>query len=620
MRTWICVTAALSTVVCADLEVPSVISDHMVLQRDALAPIWGWADAGEMVTVRFGGAMQRVAADSEGRWVAELGPLEASAESRELTISTDDETITISDVLVGEVWLCSGQSNMVWNLRNTMDGERFIREATDTGIRMFTIPNTAEHTAQEDCAGQWRVASPETAGSFSAVAYHFGRELIDELEVPIGLVNSSWGGSTVEAWVSRPVLETISEAGPFLEAYDEHRLVDAAGVGEFIAAEVDPNGWETIQLPQLVEDAGHDVDGIMWFRRTVQVPASWVGEELVIKLGAIDDNDITFVNGTRVGATNNWQRPRSYRVPGSAVTSRRVTIAVRVEDTGGAGGFSGAPEQLMLERVVPGDAPVSLSGAWHWRHVSARASGPAQHKPANLYNGMIHPLRHMALRGVIWYQGESNAIRPRGEEYLPIFMAMIENWREVFGSAQLPFYYVQLPLFTNDEPNTVWRYPVVRQAQLETMRRVGRTGMAITLDLGEANDIHPRNKHDVGNRLARWALSDTYGVEGIVTSGPIMNGVVVQDDGAIVVRFDLYGSSLEASDSIGGFEVSDMRGEFHPASARVEGDTVVVTSDQKAHAIRYAWKNNPSDANLRNVEGLPASPFLVDLTKAHDGH
>ena len=387
-------------------------------------------------------------------------------------------------------------------------------------------------------------------------------------------------------------------------------------IGEFVGSGIDLAGWDTIELPQLVEDAGHDTDGIMWFRRMVEIPAGWVGEDLLLELGAIDDNDVTFVNGTKVGSTNNWQRPRSYRVPAAAVTGREVTIAIRVEDTGGAGGFSGGPEQLRLGRIVPGEAPVSLSGDWHWKLVSPHGSGPTQHRPANLYNGMIHPIRHLAIRGVIWYQGESNAIRPRGEEYIAIFPAMIEQWRDAFDDEDLPFYYVQLPLFTNNEENTVWRYPVVRQAQLETMRLVPNTGMAVTLDLGEANDIHPRNKHDVGDRLARWALVDVYGVDGIVKSGPIVSGASMKGNGEAMVEFEVFGSALTpgARGLINGFEVDDDNGEFRPVEARVLDDTTVVLGHVEAPSrVRYAWKNNPTDANLKNAEGMPASPFVLSF-------
>lgn len=595
----------------ADIELPSFFSDHMVIQRDMPVPVWGKADPGAMVQVTFNGNTAVGRADEFGRFMVSLPPMQADATPHPMTIDAGASHVKINDVLVGEVWLCAGQSNMVWHLRNTLDGETFIEQARESRIRMFTIPNTASHTPRENCQGQWQPASPETAGQFSAVAYHFGRHLIDELDVPIGLVNASWGGSTVEAWVSRPVLDAIEMAHPFLEAYDAFHDADSIDVSEFVNAEVDTSDWIDIELPALIEDAGHDTDGIFWFRRTVT--NGLAGEELELTFGAIDDNDVTFVNGVRVGATNNWQAPRSYRVP-AAVSDPTLTIAIRVEDTGGAGGFSGTEQDMKL-MPAEGDGQISLSlaGPWKMKIVSTRPSGPTQHRPANLYNGMIHPLRHMALRGVIWYQGESNAIRPRGEEYLPIFMGMIENWRDVFESPGLPFYYVQLPLFTNDEPNTVWRYPVVRQAQLDTMRLVPNTGMAITLDLGEANDIHPRNKHDVGERLARWALSETYAVEGVVATGPIVRDASFAES-SVTLSFDLYGSSLRVPETrLSGFEVAGADGVFHPARARVEGDAVLVMSEQVREpvAVRYAWLNNPSEANLRNEIGIPASPFLI---------
>jgi sialate O-acetylesterase len=418
----------------------------------------------------------------------------------------------------------------------------------------------------------------------------------------------------VEAWISRPALERLPAARPFLETYDLHHDLDRMDVGEFVADTVAEEQWGTMTLPGLIEDAGHEIDGVMWFRRTVDVPEAWEGRGLTLTLGAIDDNDVTFFAGSRIGATNNWRAPRTYAVPPELVRAGAAVVAVRVEDTGGAGGFSGTPEQLQLRPADGSGDALPLAGAWSMRVVADRPTGPTQHRPANLYNAMLHPLRQTAFRGAIWYQGESNAIRPRGEEYFTLFPAMIRDWRWTLGARDLPFYYVQLPGFTNDEPNTVWRYPVVRQAQLETLRLVPHTGMAVTLDLGEADDIHPRNKHDVGARLARLALVDTYGVTGLPASAPIFREAEFRGDGVVRVTLDRFGSTLAVragEAALAGFELAGSDGTFRPATARLEGDAVLVRSDEvpRPAAVRYAWRNNPTDANLVNAEGWPASPF-----------
>jgi len=287
---------------------------------------------------------------------------------------------------------------------------------------------------------------------------------------------------------------------------------------------------------------------------------------------------------------------------------------VRVEDTGGAGGFNGAADQMMLARADGSGDVISLAGEWQWQIVSDAPSVRIQHRPANLYNAMIHGLRNYAIRGAIWYQGESNAIGERGEEYFTLFPGMIADWRNQFGNPTLPFIFVQLPDFTNNEPHTPWRYPLLRQAQLETHRAVANTGMAVTLDLGAANDIHPRNKHDVGDRLARWALADVYGKRIAVKCAPLPQRADFNADQGVVVHFTTFGSALTSRDgeALRGFEVAGADGKWMPATARIDGNRVVVFSGDapRPQHVRYAWLNNTGDCNLANEQGMPASPFL----------
>ncbi len=598
----------------ADLELPPIFADHMVLQNEEPILIWGEADAGATVAVEFAGARISSRADDHGRWRITFAEMKASAQSRSLIIESGDERIVIDDVLIGEVWVCSGQSNMEWSINASADARRFKAEASDPRIRMFTVPKTATHDPQGRTPGSWAVASPDTVGRFSAVGYHFGRNLLDQLDVPIGLIHSSWGGSTIEAWISRPKLDALPAAAPFTAAYD--RAIEARGMStdRFTGTQFEADGWEVIALPTLVENAGHNVDGIMWFRRSIIIPPDWNGRELTLSLGPIDDNDVTYFNGKRIGGINNYQQPRMYTVPAELVRAGRAVIAIRVEDTGGAGGFNGAPDAMTIAPSDGAGEPIGLAGHWYWQLIADAQSGPVQHRPANLYNAMIHGLRDYAIRGTIWYQGESNALGDRGEEYFTLFPGLIEDWRQAFGSLDMPFLFVQLPDFTNNEPNTPWRYPVLRQAQLETHRRIANTGMAVTLDLGAANDIHPRNKHDVGDRLARWALADVYDEPVAVKSGPLPRRVDFDADRGVVVQFDTFGSSLASRDgeAVRGFEVAGADGKWLPASARIEGDnTVLVFSGDapRPQQVRYAWLNNTAACNLGNAAGLPASPF-----------
>ena len=623
---WLGLLLGTAPATAAELELPRIFSNSMVLQRDVPVRIWGYAAPGKEVRVSIGNDRQSVRADDDGRFEATFAARSASDQPTRVSVATPVKTIQLDDVLFGDVWFCSGQSNMHWPIRASSRSEEFIASADEPRIRMFIAPQSATHEPARDCSGQWFVASPDTVARFSAVAYHFARSIIAEIDVPIGLVHASWGGSSAEAWVSRETLESLPEAQPFLERYDELYSVAAIDAKEFTSDNVDTSSWLKIQAPGTIESQGHDVDGMMWFRREIQIPRSWAGRALSLHLGPIDDNDVTYFNGVRIGATNNWQAPREYTVPADAVRAGKAVIAVRVEDTGGGGGFHGDPATMRIAPAVESGKPLSLAGEWRMRLLTERKAMPAQHRPANLYNGMVWPLRELAIRGVIWYQGENNAIQPRGDAYRTLFGAVIEDWRRAFtvsedlktlegSEAGLPFYFVQLPNFTNNEKHTVWRYPMVRQAQLETMRAIPGTGMAVTLDLGEADDIHPRNKHDVGARLARWALADLYEKPDVVRSGPIFARAEFRGS-AVHAHFDLYGSELtrrKGTKSLATFEAAGADGVFHPAKASIRGESVVITCSKvrSPRAVRYAWLNNAEDANLENALGLPASPFVA---------
>ncbi len=486
----------------ADVTLPAIFSDHMVLQRDVAVPVWGWADPGERVTVALAGQTETATSDADGRWSVKLTPLAAGG-PHVLSVQADNR-IDVADVLVGEVWLCSGQSNMAMSVAGAANFPEEKAAANHPRIRMFTVARLPAETPQERCEGTWQVCSPDTVGSFSATAYFFGRKLHRELDVPVGLVHSSWGGTPVEAWTSLDAQQAVAELAPMLEDW-QRRIAD-----------YDPEAAK----------AGYEKQLARWKERAEKA------KEAAKK------------------------PPRRPRPP-----------------------------------------------------VDPKAS---QRRPANLYNGMIAPLAPYALRGAVWYQGEANA---GGDAHLYGLQlaAMINNWRQLWGQGDFPFAWVQLPNFRapQQDPVETSGWVIVQEQMLKTLS-VPNTGMAITIDVGEANNIHPKNKQDVGKRLALWALGTAYG-KAIVYSGPLYRSMSRQD-GKIVLEFDHVGEALAAKgEKLKGFAVAGEDRQFVFADAEIVDKRVAVSSPEVSDpvAVRYGWASNP-DCNLYNSAGLPASPFRTD--------
>jgi sialate O-acetylesterase len=487
----------------AEVKLPAIFADHMVLQRGVPVPVWGWADADEAVTVTLGDQSQKATADASGKWCVKLPQREAGG-PLQLTIKGRN-TIEIKDALVGEVWLCSGQSNMAMTVGGVKNAAEEKAAAKYPQIRMFTVARTPAETPQDKCGGDWKVCSPDTVSGFSAAGYFFGLELHLRLEVPVGLINSSWGGTPVQAWTSLEAQRALPALQPMLE------------------------GWKR-QIADYNPEAAQ--------KRFEKQLAEWKA-----KAAAAKEAD--------------KQAPRR-------------------------------PQSPIDPRMSP-------------------------HRPANLYNGMIAPLSPYALRGAIWYQGESNAGGTGAALYGLQLATMIKNWRQLWGQGDFPFEWVQLPNFRAPQkaPVETSGWVIVQEQMLKTLA-VPNTGMAITIDVGEADDIHPRNKQDVGKRLALWALGTTYGKD-IVYSGPLYKSMSKQDS-KIKVTFDHVGGGLVAQGGkLKGFAIAGENREFVFADAQILGDTVVVSSPQVAApvAVRYGWAQNP-DCNLFNKAGLPASPFRTD--------
>jgi sialate O-acetylesterase len=640
----------------AEVRLPAIISDNVVLQQGTKVRIWGNAKPGERVTVTFQNKSTETVGDAQGRWQVFIGPLKNGGPA-ELTVNS----LTIKNVLVGEVWLCSGQSNMEWPLANTIGAAETMAQANYPEIRMFRVEHHTSAEPLTDLEGHWIVTTPDEVAHFSAVGYFFGRELYQHLKVPIGLINSSWGGTPAEAWTSHDALVSSPELKPILDRYEsslnmpaqakeayaqavaqweeKNLYIDAGNKGEALGY-ADPatatTDWSKMDLPQQFETAGLLIDGAVWFRRVLELPESWAGKDLVLNLTPIDDQDVTYFNGKKVGSIgretpNSYMIPRKYVVPGSLVHGGRNVIAVRVFDSAGEGGFSRGGAMSIAPKGAAESEVISLRGAWDYKVELAlepkhpdwgsrpEAVGVSnQNNPSVLYNAMIAPLVPFAIRGAIWYQGESNA--GRAYQYRTLFPIMIRNWRSAWGH-EFPFYFVQLANWhaSKAEPDES-DWAELREAQTMTLREP-QTGMAVTIDIGDENDIHPRNKVDVGRRLAAWALAGTYGQK-IVPSGPLFERFTIEGE-KVRIRFK-YGGGLKTSDGgvVKGFAIAGEDRRFVWAEARIDGDAVVVWSPKvlKPVAVRYAWADNPV-ANLYNGAGLPASPFRTDawpgITTAH---
>lgn len=612
----------------------------MVLQRDRPMHIWGWADKGETVTVQFHNQKETVRAGKDGKWKVVLRA-ETAGGPYALT-ATGKNKIVLNDILVGDVWLCSGQSNMEWPVSASNNAAQEIASAADAQIRHFKVANTVGQTPQEDLsqAGSWKAATPANVGSFTAVGYFFARELRKQTGVPIGLINSTWGGTDVETWTSREAFENSPEFKSMIASVGnidldsaakarsratfekiksfQSRLPDAPALAQWPNLDFNDAAWPKMKLPALWEIGPlPDFDGVVWFRKAVDITAADAGKQAELQLAQIDDFDETYVNGVKVGATKSYNEARIYTVPAGVLKGGKNVIAVRVEDTGGGGGVYGDSAAMKL---TIGTTILPLHGEWAFAVASVAGANGGYANPNSfptlLYNAMIHPLVPFAIKGAIWYQGENNA--GRAYQYQTAFPLMIQDWRKRWGY-DFPFYFVQLASFNagggNSANGSGWAE--LREAQTLTLT-LPHTGMAVTTDIGESADIHPKNKQDVGLRLAAVALHDAYGKTNVF-SGPQFQAMQV-DGSKAVLSFTHTGGGLMARDKYGylrGFEVAGADRKFYYAKAFVQGDNVWVAADSVAVpvAVRYAWADDAGEANLYNRDGFPAIPFRTDTWK-----
>jgi sialate O-acetylesterase len=615
----------------AEVKPNSIFSDNAVLQRDIAIPVYGTANEGQKITVEFAGQKVSTVA-KDGKWRVILPPMKANAVPQTMTLRGQN-VVKISNVLIGDVWVASGQSNMERQL-GLRPGQKPIEnwqaeaaKADYPQIRQYYVPEHLSLTPTADANGKWTVCSPQTAPDFCAVGFFFARDIHHAEKIPIGILFSAWGGTPAEAWASEGALKTMPAFRDMLKTmHEQARNPDmyAEQAAQWYS-ENDPgstkendwsqislatDGWEPVDMPAQFPG---DFDGVIWYRKELDLPESWKDKTAVMHLCAIDDQDTTWVNGVQIGSMDIWNAPRDYHIPSGVLKSGRNVIAIRVLDTGGPGGFFGKAEQMNLEST--GDksiAPVSLAGQWRSRTGVSLAKTPrfpvrANHNPnapSVLYNAMLAPLQSFPIKGVIWYQGEANSDRPR--QYLDLFPLMIADWRRAWNVGDFPFLYVQIAPYAG-------MVPEIREAQFLTLAKTSNTAMAVTTDVGDANDIHPARKGPVGARLALAARALAYG-EKIEYSGPLYHSMKVVGNKALI-SFTHVGGGLVAKDGdLKGFTIAGADKKFVPAKVEIKGNTVEVWSDQIASptAVRYGWANVP-DVNLFNREGLPASPFRTDF-------
>lgn len=638
----------------AKITLPPFFSDNMVLQQKSELEFWGKASPGKKVrvTTSWDGKVIEMKADTHGMWSTVLSTPEAGGP---YTISiTDGKKLVLENILIGEVWLCGGQSNMEMKIDDKVTGWQEEKAAASKlkNVRILHVENSISPVLEDNIVirhGGWQECSPETIGDFSAAGYFFGKNLNENLDIPIGLIESCWGGTLAEAWTSEKALRDIpyfhsklndlknipssleERETRFMEQMDKWELEMKnydKGFTQTGASwadnSFDDSGWAECQVPGFMQDYGiHDLLDYFWMRKTVDIPETWAGRNLVLGVGAVDDNDFTYFNGERVGRTEGCIAQRRYTVPGHLVKAGRNTVAIRVMNTGGLSGILGDDNSIMLKKSD--NETIALTGIWKYNSSIDLEEAPVfpvntaheANYPTFLYNAMIHPLRRYGVKGAIWYQGEANT--SRAEQYKDLLPLMIKDWRETFG-CELPFYIVQLANYMTVQTGAEEsEWAALREAQTETAAHLENTGLAVTIDIGEANDIHPKNKSEVGRRLAMNALAGTYGRD-IEHSGPLYDRYTIEGS-TIRIHFShttgglkaySYGKKTEEA-VLEGFYIAGGDHVFHKADARIEGDTVVVSSDKVGHpvSVRYAWANNPV-CNLYNGCLLPASPFRTD--------
>lgn len=634
---FLAITLIVQTAVC-QVRLPRLISDGMILQRDIPIKIWGWAYNGEKVTIRLNNQSFETTTGDNGKWQIII-PAHKAGGPYNIDISATNQ-ISLKNILFGDVWLCSGQSNMEYPMNRLKDRySKEIQNCTNNYIRQFKIPLVYEFNIPKDDYpfGNWEEVNPKTILDFSAVAYFFALELNKKYHVPIGIINASVGGSPAEAWMSA---EALKEFPAYLA--DAERCKDQAYINQIMNTDrknsnewygklnttdkgltslpswkdplLNDTCWPVMNIPGYWADNGLGmVNGVVWFRKEIELPSSMTGKPAWIQMGRMVDADSLFINGTFVGTTSYQYPQRKYEVPAGILKTGKNMIVVRLISNSGKGGFiKDKPYKLF----TLGDT-ISLSGEWKFKLGATLEPYIGQtffqYKPTGLFNGMLSPAVNYAIKGVAWYQGESNT--ERYQDYQKLLTSLIHDWRTRWNQGNFPFIIAQLPNLNETigipaESN----WASLQYAQLRTVQTVDNTAITVNNDLGEWNDIHPQNKLDVGKRLALAAEKLAYGDKNIVASGPTYQSMKIKGN-KIELSFTDCGDGLISKNGgpLKQFAIAKADKKFVWANATIKGNKIIVWNDTIDHpvAVRYAWADNPDGANLYNKNGLPASLFYA---------
>ena len=625
----------------SQVKLPAIIRDSMILQRDDYINIWGWASKNEKVKIKFNGKNYRAVGGADGKWLAQLSPMKAGGPYT-MEISASNK-IVINEILVGDVWFCSGQSNMVHQMNiHDVTYVKDIAEANYSQVRQFWIPTATNLQGPLDDLSPgnqnsfgWKAAVGDNVRPFSAVAYFFAKYIYDKYHIPIGIINASVGGTPIEAWTSEEGLKDFSTIFATVQKNKDTSYVNnlnrtatasnkpqqgndlgVTGEQKWYDPSYSATGWKPINIPGYWEDHGiKELNGIVWYRREIDIPSSMIGKPARVFLGRIVDADELYINGKQVGRTAYQYPQRRYSLPPDLLKGGKNIFVIRVTNNAGKGGF--VPDKPYC--LFTGDDTLDLKGTWQYKVGDVFAPRPAgvsaivaQNQPTGLYNAMVAPVINYTIKGFLWYQGEANT--SRAEEYAKLQPAQITDWRIKWKKRNLPFVYVQLPGFMDynylpSESN----WAMLRESQLKSLS-VPNTAMAVAIDLGEWNDIHPDNKKDVGERLALAALRIAYG-ENLVYSGPIYESSAI-DGNKFIIRFTNSANGLITNDgeAPSEFAIAGDDKKFIWAKAKIDGDKVTVWNETlgEPRYVRYAWADNPVKPNLYNKAGLPASPFRTD--------
>ncbi|TDN90395.1 sialate O-acetylesterase [Salegentibacter sp. 24] len=624
----------------AQVKLPKLISDNVILQRGTDLKIWGWADENEKVSLIFRGEEFTTTATADGSWELQLPPQKAGGPYK-MTFKASN-VVEVNNILFGDVYLASGQSNMELPMRRLADTyAEEIRNAGNINIRQFQVPDEYEFSKENEdfSSGTWKEVNRENIFEFSGVAYFFAKELYEEKGIPIGIINSALGGSPVSAWMDADALKKFpvlykehlkwadqafidSVSTVERQAIDNwYAQLDKKDIGleeEWFKTQVDKNSWKVIEVPGFIsEEDRNDSAGVAWFSKKVNISKLPESEKVKLHLGRLIDMDFAYVNGKQVGHTGYQYPPRKYEFDANVLNKGENEIVVRLVNNGGVTGFVKDKDyQLILDRDT-----LDLTGSWKFKQAASMPNTPAQTfirwKPGGLYNAMIAPLKKFEIKGVIWYQGESDADNPK--LYAETFPEMIEAWRELLDNPDLPFLIVQLPNFMEETTGVQEsNWAEMREVQRKTSLNVPNTGLAVTIDLGEWNDIHPLNKKDVGHRLALQARELIYN-DDLVSSGPIPREWRTENE-AVIISFDNVpnGWNFKDGEKPTGFTISGDGKTFVEAKAEVVDDNSLKIFNKEIEnpkIVRYAWANNPGNANLYNNQNLPAGTFELKLTK-----